>query len=76
MSIFNFGKQTEPAYELPEDVTDDPRLGQPAVADDGCTGNVESIFRFSDGYEVITIYNEQTGIGHGNEASHFTIGGE
>lgn len=67
------GDDTVDESELPEEITDDPRLGKPATAKDGCTGTVDSISRFSDGYEVIHIYNEQTGIGCGGEASQFTI---
>lgn len=52
-------------YELPEYVTDDERLGSNATADDGCTGIVESVLRFSDGTEYIQMYNPQTGLGHG-----------
>lgn len=62
-------EETEWIANLPKDVEDDPRLGLEATADDGCTGVIDSIHRFNDGFEYFHIYNDQTGIGHGGLTS-------
>lgn len=66
--MFGLGKrQSDAEYEaaLPVSVENDPRLGQPATDQDGCTGIIESVHRFGDGTEYFGIYNPETGKGHG-----------
>jgi hypothetical protein len=41
--------------QLPEIVSDDPRIGRQAIdLTHGCLGVIEQIIRFLDGYEVVS----------------------
>lgn len=61
-------------HELPERITNDPRVGKIAThLLSGETAPIECIYLFADGYEMINIYNPQTGQGKGDAIEEFHI---